>query len=55
MLSRTMRRAFWCPCVRAVCAARVDVGGVVGGNIARWVVLSEETSTPASAHITIDT
>ena len=29
-------------------------GGVVGGNTARWDVLSEKTSTPASAGITID-
>ena len=29
-------------------------GGVVGGNTARWDVLCQTTSTPASAGITID-
>jgi hypothetical protein len=35
-------------------AARGRCGGVVGGNTARWDVLSENTSTPASVRITID-
>jgi hypothetical protein len=30
-------------------------GGVVGGDIEGWVVLSETTSTPTSVGITIDT
>jgi hypothetical protein len=29
-------------------------GGAVGGNTAKWDALSEKTSTPASARITID-
>src|ERR1700753_2335037 len=34
--------------------ARGRCGGVVGGNTARWDVLSENTSTTASVRITID-
>jgi hypothetical protein len=30
-------------------------GGVVGGDIEMWVVLSEKTSTPTLVRITIDT
>jgi hypothetical protein len=34
---------------------RTGHGDVVGGDIERWVVLSEKTSTPLSVGITIDT
>ena len=37
-----------------LCAPLVLMWGVVGGNTTRWDVLSEKTSTPASAGITID-
>jgi hypothetical protein len=33
---------------------RICCDGVVGGNTAKWSVLSEKTSTAASARITID-
>lgn len=33
---------------------RIRWDGVVGGNTAKWSALSEKTSTPASARITID-
>ncbi len=36
-------------------AAHGGCGGVVDGNTARWDVLSEKTSTLATARITIDT
>ena len=54
MLSRTMRRAFRWRCVQAVCVPLRCYGAVVGGDTAMRVVLSEKTSTRASAGMTID-
>ena len=54
MLSRTTRRAFRCRCVQAACVRSCWGGDVVDGNTAIWVVLSKETSTQASAGMTID-
>src|SRR5277367_429966 len=39
---------------RAVCAGRGGCGGVVGGDTPSRDVLSENTSTPTSVRITID-
>jgi hypothetical protein len=54
MLSRTIRRAFRWRCVQAVGVPVRCHGAVVGSDTAMRVVLSEETSTRASAGVTID-
>jgi hypothetical protein len=53
-LSRTTRCAFRWRCVQAVGVPLRRYGAVVGSDTAMRVVLSEKTSTLASAGVTID-
>jgi hypothetical protein len=54
MLSRTTQHAFRWRCVQAARVPLRCYGAVVGRDTAMRVVLSEETSTRASAGMTID-